>query len=129
MICLALRPILENFANFVVPVVNAGATYCRRKCFRTVLGRKCGSFQDQKDDGGTRHLYGHAVGRSVRYLITAQVCLTTTFFRENRLSPHFLFACKNHFINPLFRKAGHKTNYYVHIKLFKWKRSDLSNVV
>ena len=52
MICLALRPILENFANFVVPVVNAGATYCRRKCFRTVLGRKCGSFQDQKDGGG-----------------------------------------------------------------------------
>ena len=30
MICLALRPILENFANFVVPVVKAGATYCRR---------------------------------------------------------------------------------------------------
>ena len=59
MICLVLRPILENFANFVVPVVKAGATYCRRKCFRTVLGRKCGSFQDQKDDGG--------------YLITAQV--------------------------------------------------------
>ena len=56
-----------------MPVVNAGATYCRRKCFRTVPGRKCGSFQDQKDDGGTRHLYGHAVGRSVRYLITAQV--------------------------------------------------------
>ena len=26
MICLALRPILENFANFVVPVVNTGAT-------------------------------------------------------------------------------------------------------
>ena len=73
MICLVIRPILENFANFVVPVVKAGATYCRRKCFRTVLGRKCGSFQDQKDDGGTRHLYGHAVGRSVRYLITAQV--------------------------------------------------------
>ena len=55
-----LRPILENFANFVVPVVKAGATYCRRKCFRTVLGRKCGSFQDQTDDGGTRHLYGPA---------------------------------------------------------------------
>lgn len=73
MIYYVLRPILENFANFVVPVVKAGATYCRRKCFRTVLGRKCGSFQDQTDDGGTRHLYGHAVGRSVRYLITAQV--------------------------------------------------------
>ena len=54
MIYYVLRPILENFANFVVPVVKAGATYCRRKCFRTVLGRKC-------------------VGRSVRYLITAQV--------------------------------------------------------
>ena len=52
-----LRPILENFANFVLPVLNAGATYCRRKCFRAVLGRECGSF----------------VGRSVRYLITAQV--------------------------------------------------------
>ena len=73
MIYHVLRPILENFANFVLPVLNAGATYCRRKCFRTVLGRKCGSFQDQEDNGGTRHLYGHAVGRSVRYLITAQV--------------------------------------------------------
>ena len=30
MICLALRPILENFANFVVPVVKTGAIYCRR---------------------------------------------------------------------------------------------------
>ena len=36
-----LTPDTGNFANFVVPVVNAGATYCRRKCFRTVLGRKC----------------------------------------------------------------------------------------
>ena len=34
-------PDTGNFANFVVPVVNAGATYCRRKSFRTVLGRKC----------------------------------------------------------------------------------------
>ena len=107
MICLALRPILENFANFVVPVVNAGATYCRRKCFRTVLGRKCGSFQDQKDNGGTRHLYGHAVGRSVRYLITAQV------WSIGRLSliDTFFLPVKNHFINPLCRKAGHKTKH------------------
>lgn len=73
MICLVIRPILENFANFVVPVVKAGATYCRRKCFRTVSGRKCGSFQNQGDSVLTRHLYGHAVGLSVRYLITAQV--------------------------------------------------------
>ena len=72
MIYHVLRPILENFANFVLPVLNAGATYCRRKCFRAVLGRECGSFQDQEDNGGTRHLYG-SVGRSVRYLITAQV--------------------------------------------------------
>ena len=95
MICLALRPILENFANFVVPVVNAGATYCRRKCFRTVLGRKCGSFQAQKDNGDTRHLYGHAVGRSVRYLITAQV------WSIGRLS-----LIGSYHINPLFRKGG-----------------------
>lgn len=39
MISPVLRPMLENFANFVVLVATAGATYCRRKCFRTVLGR------------------------------------------------------------------------------------------
>ena len=43
MIFLVLRPVLEIFANFVVLVVKAGATYCRRKCFRSVLGRKCGT--------------------------------------------------------------------------------------
>ena len=64
MIYHVLRPILENFANFVLPVLNAGATYCRRKCFRAVLGRECGSFQDQEDNGGTRHLYG-SCGRTL----------------------------------------------------------------